>query len=68
MGIQDRDYMREGRRVTRASDQRSPGDPRTASDIFLPGTVHARPRRRGLIITVTICAVIAAALVIALAR
>ena len=45
MGIQDRDYMRSAKPVRRASDQRSPGDPRSANDIFLPGTVHAKPRR-----------------------
>ena len=46
MGIQDRDYMRSARPIRRASDQRSPGDPRSADDVFLPGTVHARPRKR----------------------
>lgn len=46
MGIQDRDYMRSARPIRRASDQRSPGDPRSADDVFLPGTVHVRPRSR----------------------
>ncbi len=46
MGLQDRDYMRDTPRVTRATHQRRPGDPRSAAEVFLPGTVHARPRRR----------------------
>lgn len=65
MGIQDRDYMRSGRRVTRASDQRRPGDPRTADDVFLPGTVHASRRRRPwTMVAVAIVSFVATAFVI----
>jgi hypothetical protein len=64
MGLQDRDYMRSARQIRRASDQRSPGDPRSADDVFLPGTVHARPRRR--IRTVIVVASVLAGILIGL--
>ena len=59
MGLQDRDYMRSARRVKRASDQRAPGDPRSGDEVFLPGTVHAQPRRSRTGVIMGVCAIVA---------